>query len=57
VYSKETKEEFSLKDKDIPSRYRKKLPPDFNFINFVDQNKRAATLQTDLSKIFYLSKI
>ena len=57
VYSKKTKEEFNLKDSDIPPAYKEKLPADFNFINFVDQNKRTTTLQTDVSNIFYLSKI
>ena len=55
MLSKETKEEFGLKDDDIPNSMKQTIPS--NFVNFVDNNIKINSLYTDFNKAAYLSKI
>ncbi len=57
VFTKKIKDEFGLKESDIPPHMREFLAPGVKFTNFLDQNSRLASYYDQVQKVMYLSKL
>lgn len=57
ILSKATKDEFGLKDSDVPMSMRQKLDDSYHYTNHVDQNIRVVKRFNDINKVVFLSKI
>ena len=55
MYSRKTKEEFDLREEDIPDNMKEEQPR--NFLNYVDMNSKLSGMTHELTRAQYFSKL